>query len=304
MNPIDLSLNLVSSDWLLQTCVSRIRATTEPHALALSHLSELTLAESVAQIVARNLKSGRAQRVTTIQRNTTSADNQVGLETYIDRVITTYLKEHRRIARLADRDNAEWALLFEQLSNRAYNMLLRWRVPSDLATDRSIDFAQDTCEIIFVHPYPFDVNFDAWATLILKNRILGQYTRSRDLLDQAALMYSLDQQDPDGDNNSFSWHDLLADETTPAFERAEIQELLLQAIDRLPSRSQQQVIIYIYFDELNEAEIAQRLHKSEQAIYNLKHRALGHLRQILRNERFGSADALDNLVNRSKNERD
>ena len=65
------------------------------------------------------------------------------------------------------------------------------------------------------------------------------------------------------------------------FERIENQLLLLDAIAQLPSEAQRQVILLSFFYDWESAQIAEALDKTPQAVYNLKHRALRKLREIL-----------------------
>jgi len=161
-------------------------------------------------------------------------------------------------------------------------MLLRLQIPKDRAGGEAVDFAQETCEAIFSHPFPYDVSFDAWATLILKNRILWRHTRSRELMDRMPGTLSLDQPNWSGADDNFSLYDLLADPSDGStFESLEVQERLIQAIARLGSQAQQQVIVDTFLYELTDDEIARRLGKTRQAVYNLRHRALRHLKKIL-----------------------
>ncbi|MFQ5768695.1 MAG: RNA polymerase sigma factor, partial [Acidobacteriota bacterium] len=210
------------------------------------------------------------------------------LETYIDRVIAGYLREHRRVEALAARDETAWNELCKLLAGRAYNILLRLRVPAARAANEAPGFVQQTCEVVFSQPFPYDVSFDAWATLILRNQILQRYTRSQDLIDREPRMLSLDRPSQHQTGDDFSLYHLLADESGhSAFERVEVQEWLLQAIAQLRSRPQQQVIVDTFFYELSDDEIAGRLDRTRQAVYNLRHRALRRLKQILETRPFG-----------------
>lgn len=291
---------------ILQVCKHRVSAVVTQEELERHGVSREKLVERIADIVSRNLASGRARRAMAVSRG---AEGQGGrgveeqgrthlcpsaplplgtevggpLEAYIDRVIAAYLREHRRVERLAARDEATWTELYERLASQAYYMLLRWQVPAARAADEAHDLAQQICEVIFSHPFPYDVPFDAWSTRILTNRILYRHTRSQDLMDREPGILSLDRPGRDATDDDFSLYDLLADESgESAFESVEVQERLIQAIAGLRSTAQQQVIIYTYFYELSDDEIARDLDKSKQAIYNLRYRALRRLKQILK----------------------
>ncbi len=284
---------------IIRICRQRVDQMVTQEELTRLGLSRTELVEQIAATILRNLASGRAQRVMAVsadtgqRRDTTAAsptsdplpptsEDAGRFADYVDRVIATYLQEHVRVERLVERDEATWTNLFEQLTNRAYRFLQRRQVPAARAADEARDFAQQACERIYNAPFPFDAPFDAWATRILFNEIRQRDTRSRDLTDRTRGIISLDL---GTEGNDFSLYEVLFDPASSAiFEQLEIQIWLLRAIDRLRSRAQQQVIIYTYFDELSDAEIAQRLGKSRQAIYNLRHRALRKLKKILENK--------------------
>jgi len=231
------------------------------------------LATRCAAIIARNLKSGRAQRVIGKQ----GIDAPQAADAYVDRVVTAFAREDPRVTRLDAGDREEWQRLFELLFRYARSMLRRYNSQVDSAAD----FAQLACESICSRPFPYDVTFNAWAGLILKNHIRMKRLRSRDVSDRAPGAVSLDRASHDeaGDDRL---HDLLADPSNDSiFERRELREWLLDAIQRLPSREQQDVILLKYFYSASDEAIAQQLDRSVQAVYRLRHRALLGLRSIL-----------------------
>jgi RNA polymerase sigma factor (sigma-70 family) len=159
------------------------------------------------------------------------------------------------------------------------------QVPAAQAESEAADFAQQTCEAIHIHPFPYDVSFDAWTARILKNNILQRYTRSKDVTDRNPGTVSLDRSATVEREDDFSLYNLLADEsTTSAFDRVDVREWLLGAIADLKSQAQQQVILDTFFYELDDGEIARRLGKTRNAVHILRHRALQHLKQILSQE--------------------
>jgi RNA polymerase sigma factor (sigma-70 family) len=287
---------------ILQLCEHRVSNMVTQDDLEQYGASREELVERTADIISRNLATGRIQRVMKAKEgegkeaeewenrgDLHSALQHPGIsaqiEGYIDQVIACYLQEHQPVERLAAGDDAEWERLFEQLASRAYNILLRLQVPTAKAVGEAADFAQVSCEAIFSHPFPYDVPFEAWATRILKNQILQRYTRSQDLIDREPGTISLDRPGRGEVEDDFSLHDLLADESSAsAFESIEVQEWLIQAIARLRSQAQQQVIIDTFFYELKDEEIARRLGKTRNAVHVLRHRALRRLTQILISE--------------------
>lgn len=147
------------------------------------------------------------------------------------------------------------------------------------------DFAQQACESIINTIFPYDVPFDAWALVILTNHIRQRYLRSRDLIDRNRTVESLDRSDGEDPNPMTSLHELLQDPAADDhFERADLQQQIVNAIARLPSQAQQDVVIYSYLYGWSDEQIAEHMHKTKQAVYNLRHRALPRLRKILSEE--------------------
>ncbi len=289
-----------------QICETRIRDLTPLNNLSEYSSSYVELIEQITKIISRNLTSGRAKRVVDksgvgapVSQTLVSGDKQAQSQTcshkqqnaepqplvaYVDRVITTYLKEYSRVERLAVGDEAEWVQLHNRLANRAYYALLRRQISATRARDEAMEFAQEACYVIFNSLFPCDVPFDAWTAKILNNLILQRYTRSRDLIDRKPqAVTSLDcpgYQTDTGDE--FSLYDLLTDESSiVAFKQVEVQDWLIRAIACLRSQAQQQVIIYTYFYDLSDEEIAKRIQKSKNAVQILRHRALKQLQKIL-----------------------
>jgi len=255
----------IDLDLIRELCLRSIHRLASP----LPEASSAADVERIMAIVIRNIASGRAARVMA----TSSAaagfsspdllpgdDLVVPLQRYIDRVASFFFQERQRVDGLAAGEEAAWTQLQTTLTERAMHILAR--LPASAAHDAA-DFAQETCAIIFEQTFPFDVPFDAWAALILRNQILARRTRSRDPSDRDPDLASLDQPKMDD------------------FARVEVQEWLLTAIARLPTEPQRQVIIGSYFYEWSDEEIAARLSKTRQAVYNLRHRALCFLKKLL-----------------------
>ncbi len=269
-------------------CEHRLQYLIPAEQLAALPFSRAVLIQRITGIVSHNGQSGRAQRVIAATGPVTPHQ----LDGYIDRVIATFLREAPRLDRLSAADETEWAQLFKQLTQRAQSMLSR--VDASPATaPEAIEFAQAACEAIFRTTFPFDVSFDAWATLILRNIIRQRYERSRDLLDRNSEVESLERPPHTETENSLALHELLADPNANVFEQREVRDWLLNALDLLPSVIQERVLIDLYFNDRSIPEVAQRLGRSVQAVYNLKHRALRELKHILTRERMDGQFALD-----------
>ncbi len=279
MGTLSLTSLLKISEQYIQHRISR-------DTLKACGLSRRTLRSAVHRILADNFAAGRVQRVIAFM----GAEIRNPQRAYVERVINTYLQEHQRLDRLAHADPSAWNDLYQFLVPRAYSTLAGFQ-SSLTPSAEAADFAQHTCEIIFSKPFPCDVAFDAWATRILHNDILQRFTRSREMLDQHAKLYLLDQPDS-AEGDSFSLHELLADSAPEAFEARDVQGWLMWAIAQLPTLAQQEVIIRVYLLGYSEAEVAQQLGKSPQAVYNLKHRALRLLYNILADESFDRSEVL------------
>ncbi len=232
--------------------------------------------DRIIQIVQTNLSNGRFQRFAAHR----SRRHPLTLAGYIDHVLLYYSREHERIELLEKGNPAEWEQLRLLLAHRACQMVHHFRDGTD-AWEEALNFAQETCLIIFEKRYPFDVSFEAWVTTILKNLVLAHYTRNGDVLNQPTAPESLDAADRMIASTGNPLGELLADTHALApFEKIENQTVLLNAIAQL-SPTQRQVIQDTFLRELDDAQIARRLGKSKQAIYNLRHRALARLQQIL-----------------------
>jgi RNA polymerase sigma-70 factor (ECF subfamily) len=111
---------------------------------------------------------------------------------------------------------------------------------------------------------PQNVSFDAWLFQIARNLAIDHYRKvsSRGHLSLEENMIA-EQHDPDRD-----------------LDRSLTSDLLLQALAKL-SELQRDVIVLRFVNGLPVAQVAQTLHKSEDAIKALQRRALGTLREIL-----------------------
>ncbi len=227
-------------------------------------------------IVQGNLNNGRFQRFAANRAQRQS----LMFADYVDSVLLHLSREHDCIDALEKADATEWERLREFLARRAYRLVQRFRNGTE-AWAEALDFANETCLIIFEERYPFDVAFEAWATTILKNLILTRYSRSTDVMDRANAPESLDAPDIANEHAGNTLGEMLADgQSSAPFEKIENQTLLLNVIAQLHP-AQRQVIQDTLLRGLDDTQIARRLGKSKQAVYNLRHRALVHLKRVL-----------------------
>jgi RNA polymerase sigma factor (sigma-70 family) len=268
-----------SDDELIELCRNRLLALIGDSCDLPLGMSAEQAARHVAEIVQQNAASGRLHRVRAYLKE---EDDVSILQQYVARVATQFSREGTRVRDLEAGDRTEWNRLSRQLTARAYNALLRLGLNSSRAYAEAGDFAQQTCEVILRHEYPYDVPFDAWATRILNNLILQRHSRSREPLDQVNLVQAIDE--PSGEDSSAQtfWGAILEDEEAlEAFKQVENRETLLQAIRRMRSPAQREVIVRSFFMDWSDEEIAREMGKSKQAVYNLRHRALTKLKEIL-----------------------
>lgn len=267
---------------LVKLCESRLKKLAIKTGRQLAVPALHNLACRVAEIVHRNVASGRVKHVWWYQSTQGKKRSELTPAQYIDRVIEYYEREHERIHKLRAKDDEEWQTLFQQLLTRAYNKLLNFSISKGRAYSEAYDLAQEACEAIFRDRYPYDVAFDAWATKILNNRILRKYSRSPEPMDKPRLIQSIEEiAEGDTGNRRVLWFILSSGEVPDAFRRVEDRELVFQAIEQLKSQAQQQVIIRSFLLEESDEEIATKLGKTKQAVYNLRHRALVKLKEIL-----------------------
>ncbi|MEW5720083.1 MAG: sigma-70 family RNA polymerase sigma factor [Chloroflexota bacterium] len=233
--------------------------------------------ERVAQLVSENIALGRFERFMAGVPHRSAAT----LAEYVDAVIYHTRRESTRVSALERGDETAWNQLRDELIHRAERMVRRFR-QGDAVRAAALDFAQQTCLVIFDRRYPSDVSFDAWAATILKNSVLEHFTRSSDVLRHPSAPDSLDRPVAGESGTPIALGEFLPDlRARASFERIDDQTWLVDALNRLNSRAQQQVILWTFLDELDDGEIARRLGRSKQAIYNLRQRALQRLGQIV-----------------------
>lgn len=233
--------------------------------------------ERVIHAVERNLAGGRFQRLAAGYPR----EHPLTLTAYIDRVIVNTEQAHPRLQALETCDRAAWEQLYTWLARRAIAMLRSWRSSQDTQRDAA-DFAQQTCLVIFAKPFPCDISFEAWATTILKHLILERYRRSPDALNRAPHLASLDMPaSRNDDTDTVLGEQLASTQALDDFDKIENRLILLDAIEQLKSEAQRSVILATWLNEQDDDEIARRLGKSTQAVYNLRGRALARLKEIL-----------------------
>ncbi len=255
----------------------------------------------IERIFLRNLASGRAQRVrrhwlvtpdTASQRFSPPwaklpvAEQPEWPLGYLQQVIHIYQQEQVRLHALAQHDSDTWRRLGACLAASATHLLVQMGLDAALAADLALDMAQQACCKIYVSIFPCDIAFDIWTHVILKNQILHQLTRSKELLDRQPYIESFEalQTEQEDRHNFTPIGQMDADPGQTAFsasKQIEDRDWLIDAIAQLPSPERRAVIVYTFYYDLSDDEIAHRLGKSKGAVYTLRHRALKQLQVIL-----------------------
>ena len=234
--------------------------------------------ERVHGILVQNVASRRALRVMEQYFSCTPE----GWEQYQRRVLYTFQCEHVRYDALHEGDMAAWETLTRQLTLAAQRMLQRSGMCSQYARDQATELSQQACEHIFAATYPWDISFDLWARTIVRNVFLQRCTRSRDLMDRGPFApEELELEDlceHAGPRGAAANHNQAELGTYESYSDA---GELIAAIEQMQSQQRRDVILYTFFEELSDEEIAEAIGKSRSAVQTLRHRALRQLRMLL-----------------------
>jgi RNA polymerase sigma-70 factor (ECF subfamily) len=167
--------------------------------------------------------------------------------------------------RVAERDRAAFAELYQKTSRKLYGIVLRIL--------RRRDVAEEVLQEVYVQVWDRAALYDAtraspigWMTVIARNRALGEVRRKRPVsLDDApeALQIAVDGGDP---------LDLL--------EQSEALQRLRQCLDRLePDR--REMVLAAYYEGLSREQLGLRLGRPVGTIKSWLHRSLLQLRDCL-----------------------
>ena len=231
----------------------------------------------IRAIIQRNVASGRFQHV----KNYRGGHLTVG--EYARQVISNYLESYPLVSGLIAEEGRAWQSLWEMLFVAAYHKLCSYGWDREQAWGRAQEVTQEACIQIHGSSYPWDCPFDAWALTILIHIIKRQYKRTTSPLDVPGMTQTpqaLRQESLEGEEYGDRGVAKASIEQN-GFRAVEDHEMLTVAIRQLPSAAQREVIIALFFEGLSVNEIAVRLGKTPQAIYNLKHRALAKLKALL-----------------------
>lgn len=232
----------------------------------------------VCDILVRNVATQRAERVMA-QYFAGTADRW---QKYQLRVIDTFYTEHAFYDALQQHSVDVWRALADQLTHTAQSLLLRNRVCLQYARDQAAEMSQQACERVFSAAYPWDIPFHLWANTILRNIFLQRYTRSHDLMDRQALIGDdLELDETYEYTNSMLQVSPVVNPMVGHRQSLVNADDLIDAIEQMQSEQRRAVILYTYYEEFSDEEIAQALGKTRSAVHTLRHRALRQLRAFL-----------------------
>lgn len=241
--------------------------------------------ERAVTVLAANLARGRCEAVEP------SSPGAPTLLAYARQVLAGMRAEWDLVERLRQGEPLDWTAARERLERLAY----RWLGPGgrqEWAAWEAREIAAKTCADLWqwlqVHPFPFDVPFDRWATRALINR-LQEATRKRiarsqhevDSLDRPVFDREVTLGETIGEHSMETWLDSAGN-----------RDLLLQALARLDGRAASVLRLW-YLEGWAGDEIAAALGLTLNNVYIIRFRAVEKLRALLtQDERFGLAEAL------------
>ena len=220
----------------------------------------------INSILEANNENGRIDRYS-------EGDDQKIVE-YINKVVDIYNRLHTYINAIqVDRNDDDWAILFEKLTNWANRFFIRKGFAAyQVINNSAFGLATEASMAILTARFPYDVEFDPWAYVILENCCLNymRYNLKRSVI-PAQNIINID------DAFSESFCDS-SSEIEPF--QIDLYTELYRAIDNLtPVRKE--VIQSRYFKDMSPEMIADKLKKSTPAIYSLQFNALQDLRKNL-----------------------
>ncbi len=255
--------------------------------------------ERVRGILIQNVTSGRALRVMAhyLASPPATCDSELTLdcskdlhtactptswEKYQQRVIHAFQSENARYDALHEGNMDAWQILAYQLAQAAQRMLLHSGACSQYARDQADELSQQACEQIYAALYPWDIPFDLWCRTVVRNIFLQRCTRSHDLMDREIFagdaMDFEDVQACPSTTGSAAYNNYTE---AASYQGCMDANELIGAIKQMQSQQRRAVIMYTYYEELSDKEIAKAIGKSCSAVQTLRHRALRQLRALL-----------------------
>ncbi len=251
---------------------AQVRAELDRALQALEELGrEETYIVKIRKIVLTNLERGRVRHYLDGRSPAAAGD-------YVMLVATEYDAQHTYVERVQEaRDAVVWEPLFEKLQKWAYN-LIRSRLqsnPHDERMEHAVNCAADAGAAIANGYFPYDTAFDAWMYVLLSytvNKYVGNLPGFSENGCVAHIQLDRWQE----------WSENIPDPTVEhALSRYERQQMLFQAIQKLPSGQQEVIALLFSANAYSYAEIAKETGRSYSALYKAKFDALANLRRIL-----------------------
>lgn len=194
---------------------------------------------------------------------------------YVQRVVEHYDHWHPYIHQIqVEKQTAVWQPLFAKLQMWAYTFLRRYLSDPDHLHQQSQNCATEAASILVNAHFPYDVDFDPWACVLLQN-VCRKY-----------IAQTAKNQYPDKELVSLDrWDDWLRNIADPASgetkRRTDLRLDLLSAIEQLATAARQEFILRYYFEGQTYEQIAQEMNRSKNALYKLHFDALENLRKIM-----------------------
>jgi len=230
--------------------------------------SEGKTAGLIREIIYTNLERGRV--ATFLGRN-----NNVSPGDYVLHVADCHQRLNVYIRQVQiDKDEEVWGDLFETFQRWSYNYLLKRNfIPGEETFRKATGFAIETAlELMNAH-FPYDVEFEPWAYVLLQNvcrRQIVKAMRRKDIPDDKIVpLDAILEWIPDVSKIDEKYY-------------LNLKQKLLEGIEQLSSVSRKQVIKFYYFDRHSFPEIAARMGKRVNAVYKLHFDALQNLRKVLK----------------------
>jgi len=242
-----------------------IRHMLEAELQSLAESKGAGIVQQIRPILLTNLDRGRIQSFTEGRTDRISD--------YVWRVAEGFSSLHPYLHDLQIEHSAEaWEPLFERMQTWAYNFFLRKNFAAgDQTLEIAIECATEAAINLLNTHFPYDTEFDPWAHIIVQNACRKFIHHS---LKKSAVPNEM----------KVELDDELVDPEKPLLElqslRGELDGDLASALAQI-SEARRAVIQYLYFEELNPEETAQKMGKSVGAIYTLQFHALRDLRKIL-----------------------
>jgi RNA polymerase sigma factor (sigma-70 family) len=190
---------------------------------------------------------------------------------YLTTILANYIQHSKYVYQVqTSKEEAVWLELYRKINFWAYSLLLRYNwTPGAGTSETAQELAQQAAIVVMTAHFPYDTEFDSWARVITSNVVMKFFRKGKNPANPSNTS-DLDELaprlvDPDGQDEE---------------ELSGLRMDLLDAIEQL-SDNRREVIMLTYFSGLNGSQIANKMDKSEGAVYALRHHALAELSKIL-----------------------